>query len=80
MFGLSLQENANWPPTLRFMASCLVHLGRLEEAGEVVNRLRAITPILIPSAAHWRISEDRDYYVDGLRTAISVALKKARVD
>jgi adenylate cyclase len=80
MFGLALQERSRWPPTLRFMASCLAHLGRLEEAGEVVNRLRAITPILIPSAEHWRIREDCDYYVDGLRMAISFALKKARVD
>jgi adenylate cyclase len=32
MLNLSLQENSEWPPTLRFMASCLAHLGRLEEA------------------------------------------------
>ena len=70
MLSLSLQENSEWPPTLRFMASCLAHLGRLEEAGEVVNQLRAITPIVIPRAEHWRIREDREYFLDGLRLAV----------
>ena len=72
MMGLSLQENPTWPPTLRFMASCLAHLGRLDEAQEVVKRLRAITPIVIPSAEHWRIREDREFYLDGLRLAVGV--------
>ena len=55
MFVLSLQEHSRWPPTLRFMASCLAHLGRLQEAGEVIKRLRAITAVVIPSAEHWRV-------------------------
>jgi adenylate cyclase len=62
MFGLSLQEHSRWPPTLRFMASCLAHLGRLQEAGEVIKRLRAITTVVIPSAEHWRVREDREYF------------------
>src|SRR5215475_10844298 len=53
MFGLSLQENSEWPPTLRFMASCLAHMGRLKQAQEIVKRLRAITPVVIPTAEHW---------------------------
>ena len=72
MMGLSLQENPTWPPTLRFMASCLAHLGRLDEAQEVVKRLRATTPTVIPSAEHWRIREDREFYLDGLRLAVGV--------
>jgi len=44
-------------------------MGRLEEAQEVVKRLRAITPVVIPSAEHWRIREDREYYLEGLRLA-----------
>jgi tetratricopeptide (TPR) repeat protein len=72
MLGLSLQERFTWAPTLRFMASCLAHMGRLEEAREVINRLRAIAPIVIPSAEHWRICEDREYYLDGLRLAAGV--------
>jgi adenylate cyclase len=69
MLDLSLQQNSEWPPTLRFMASCLAHLGRLEEAQEMVKRLRAITPLVIPNADHWRIREDRDFFLKGLRLA-----------
>jgi adenylate cyclase len=69
MFDLSLQENSEWPPTLRFMASCLAHLGRLEEAREMVKRLRAITPVVIPNANNWRIGEDREFFLKGLRLA-----------
>jgi len=65
----SLQQNSEWPPALRFMASCLAHLGRLEEAQEMVKRLRAITPVVIPNADNWRIAEDRDFFLKGLRLA-----------
>jgi adenylate cyclase len=72
MLGLALEERSTWPPTLRFMASCLAHMGRLDEAGEMIKRLRAITPVVIPTAEHWRIPEDREYYLDGLRLAAGV--------
>src|SRR5262249_53035955 len=54
------------------MASCLAHLGRLNEAQEIVKRLRAITPVVIPTAEHWRGREDREYYFDGLRFAAGI--------
>jgi len=76
MFGLALQERSTWPPTLRFMASCLAHRGRLKEAQEVVKRLRAITPVVIPTAEHWRIQEDREYFLDGLRLAVGATPEK----
>jgi TolB-like protein len=69
ILGIALQERSAWPPTLRFLASCLAHLGRLEEAREIVKALRAITPVVIPSAEHWRIPEDREYFLQGLRLA-----------
>lgn len=68
-FACSLQLNVGWPPLLRFMASCLAHLKRLEEAQTMVIRLRALTPVVIPDASHWRIAEDREFYLDGLRLA-----------
>jgi adenylate cyclase len=72
ILGLSLQERPTWVPTLRFMASCLAHMGRLEEAQEVVKRLRALTAVVIPSADHWRLREDREYYLDGLHLAAGI--------
>jgi TolB-like protein/Tfp pilus assembly protein PilF len=70
---LSMQENANWAPTYRFLASCYAHMGRLRDAQDIVNRLREITPLLIPSAEHWRIPEDREFYLAGLRLAAGQA-------
>ena len=36
----------------------------------MVKRLQAITPVVIPTAEHWRISEDREYFLEGLRSAV----------
>ena len=51
------------------MASCLAHLGRIEEAQEMVKRVRSLTPLVIPNADHWRIAEDREFFLKGLRLA-----------
>ena len=69
MLRLSLQENPTWPPCYRFLASCCAHLGRFDEARAIVNRLRDITPSVIPEARHWRVPEQRDFFLKGLRMA-----------
>jgi TolB-like protein len=69
MLRLSLQENPTWPPCYRFLASCCAHLGRLDEAQAIVKRLRDVTPLVIPSAEHWRIPEQREFFLEGLRLA-----------
>jgi TolB-like protein/tetratricopeptide (TPR) repeat protein len=65
----SLQERPSWVPNYRFLASCYAHMGRLEEARELVKRLRTITPVVIPDATHWRNPEQRAFYLEGLRMA-----------
>lgn len=70
MLSLSLQEHPNWAPCLRFLASGYAHLGRLVDAQLIVEKLRHVTPDLIPDAQHWRIRGDREYYLDGLRLAV----------
>jgi TolB-like protein/class 3 adenylate cyclase len=69
MLLLSLQENPNWAPTYRFLASCFAHMGRSRDAQDMVRRLREMTPVLVPTAEHWRIPEDREFYLAGLRLA-----------
>jgi adenylate cyclase len=69
MMLISLQEFPNWAPTLRFLASCYAHMGRLIDAKGMVKRLREITPLVIPTAEHWRIAEQREFYLSGLRLA-----------
>jgi TolB-like protein len=69
----SLQEHPGWAPTYRFLAACYAHLGRLDDAREMVRRLRAITSVVVPNAMHWRNPEHRKLYLSGLRLAAGEA-------
>jgi adenylate cyclase len=44
-------------------------MGRLDEAREIVQGLRALTSVVVPSATHWRNPEQRELYLAGLRLA-----------
>jgi adenylate cyclase len=48
----SVQESPGWVPNYRFLAACCAQMGRLDEAREIVQRLRALTPLVVPSATH----------------------------
>jgi TolB-like protein/class 3 adenylate cyclase len=69
----SLQEKPNWVPTHRFLASCYAHMGRLDEARDVIRRLRTLTKALVPSAENWRDPDHREFYLSGLRLAAGEA-------
>jgi len=73
MFLRSLQEHAGWAPTYRFLAASYAHLGKPDEAQETVRRLRSITPVIVPRAAHWRKAEHRELFLSGLRLAAGEA-------
>jgi adenylate cyclase len=69
----SLQERPSWIPTHRFLAACYAHMGRLDEARAIAKRLRAITPVVVPDAMHWRNPKHRELFLSGLRLAASEA-------
>jgi TolB-like protein len=71
MLLLSLQEHPDWVPTNRFLAACYAHLGELDEAKMMIKRLRALTPVVLPKADHWRDPKQREFYLSGLRLAMS---------
>ena len=77
MLLVSLQQTPNWSECHRFLASCDAHLGRLVDAGSIVEKLREITPVLVPSAEQWRVREDRELFLDGLRLAIDQTVRQA---
>ena len=66
---LSLQDDPGLPSSYRFLAACYAHMGRLDEARAIVARLRAITPLVMPSGAQFRNPEDRELLLSGLRLA-----------
>jgi pentatricopeptide repeat protein len=49
----SVREHPGWAPTYRLLAACYAHMGRLDDAREVVKRLRAITPVVVPSGTQF---------------------------
>src|SRR5262249_13510658 len=70
---LSTQENPGYPHSYRVLAACYVHMGLLDEAREIIARLRAITPNLVPGAAQLRRPADRELFLSGLRVAAGEA-------
>ena len=69
----SLQGHPGWAPTYRLLAACYAQMGRLDDAQEIVQRLRAITPVVVPDAMHWRNPEHRELLLSGLRLAAGEA-------
>jgi TolB-like protein len=67
---LSIHENPGASAPYRFLAACYAHMGRLDEARAIVDRLRAITSQVVPSAREFRNPEDRELYLSGLRLAV----------
>jgi TolB-like protein/tetratricopeptide (TPR) repeat protein len=65
----SLELAPGFPVTYRVLASCYSHMGRLDEAREIVGRLRAITPLAVEPATRYRNPELRELLLSGLRTA-----------
>jgi hypothetical protein len=45
-------------------------MGRLDDAGKIVERLRAITPLVVPNAGFLRNPEHRELFLSGLRLAM----------
>jgi pentatricopeptide repeat protein len=66
---LAIQEDPSFPNAYRTLAACYAHMGRLDEAREIVNRLRAITPVVVPNTSFLRNPEHRELFLSGLRLA-----------
>ena len=67
---VAIQEDASYPSAYRYLAACYAHLGRLDEAKEVVKRLRAFAPVVFPDVGYLRNAEHRELYLSGLRMAV----------
>ena len=71
MLRLAVQHNQSFPSSYRYLAACFAHLGRIDEAREVIRRLRGITSLTIPgpSTTYMRKPEHRELFLSGLRLA-----------
>jgi len=53
----------------RVLAACYAQMGRLDEAREVVERLRLLTPVIVPPFIAIGKPEHRELFLSGLRLA-----------
>jgi adenylate cyclase len=65
----AVQHLPNAPQHHRVLASCYAHMGRLDEARAVIERLRTISPLVVPELNHFRNPEHRELILSGLRLA-----------
>jgi len=70
---LAIQEDPSFPNPYRVLAACYAHMGRLDDAREVITRLRAVTSLVIPEASRFRNAEHRELFLSGLRLAMGEA-------
>ena len=70
---LAIQDHPGTAVCYRFLAACYAQLGRLDEARDIVARLRAITPVVEPSDLPYRNPEQRELFLSGLRLAAGEA-------
>ena len=66
---VALQEEPNFTHTYACLAACYAHMGRLDEARDMLGRLLAIAPRL-PSFGYLRNAEHRELLLLGLRLAM----------
>ena len=71
---VAIQEDPSHPQPYRWLAACYASMGRLDDAREIVVRLRAITSVVIPDALPLRNAEHRELYLSGLRLAAGEAV------
>ncbi|MBV8193671.1 MAG: winged helix-turn-helix domain-containing protein [Alphaproteobacteria bacterium] len=66
---LAIREDTSFPEPYRFLAACYAHMGRIDDAKEVVGRLQRISNVVIPDVAILRNPAHRELYLSGLRMA-----------
>ena len=70
---LAIQEDPGFPFPYRLLAACYAHMGRLDDAREIVERLRAITSVLGTDTSFLRNAEHRELWLSGLCLAAGEA-------
>ena len=64
---LAVQDDPSYAQPYRYLAASYSCMGRLEDAREIIARLRAIAPVVIPDVNYLRNPEHRELLLSGLR-------------
>jgi adenylate cyclase len=67
---LALEELPAFAPTYRALAASYAHLGRQDEARAVIDRLRGLAAVVIPTGNAFRDPAQGEVFASGLRLAL----------
>ena len=67
---VSLEQFPHFAQTYRYLAAAYAHLGRIDEAREVIERLKVLTPVVVPPVLPFRDPRHRELVLSGLRLAL----------
>ena len=70
---VAMQEPPAWPWPYRGLAACYAHMGRLDAAREVIDRLRVLPSEVRPRHLPFRNPEHQELFLSGLRMAAGEA-------
>jgi TolB-like protein/class 3 adenylate cyclase len=70
---VSLEEVPAFTPAHRTLVACYAHMGRLDEARAILDRLIALTPVVVPTANPFRHAAHGELLLSGLRLAAGEA-------
>ncbi len=70
---LAIQEDPSHANPYRVLAACHAHMCRLDDARDIIARLRAITSVVMPDDSFLRNPEHRELFLTGLRLAAGEA-------
>jgi len=70
---LAIQDDPSFAQPYRTLAACYAHMGRLDDARAIVDRLRAVTSVVIPDVSFLRSAAHQELYLSGLRLAAGEA-------
>jgi len=71
---LAIQDDPSFPQPYRWLAACYAHMGKVDDARETVEQLRAIPAVVVPDASFLRNAEHRELFLSGLRLAAGAAI------
>ena len=66
---LAIQEHRANPIAFRGLVACYAHMGRLQEARQTIERVKAPNSPVLPDVARYHRSQDRELLLSGVRLA-----------
>ncbi|HET9849181.1 MAG TPA: adenylate/guanylate cyclase domain-containing protein [Candidatus Dormibacteraeota bacterium] len=67
---LAIQDDPSFPLPYRYLAACYAHMGKLDDARDMIAQLRHITSVTLPDASYLRNADQRELFLSGFRLAL----------